>query len=64
MVDESNVENEDSEDETQSETSELVGEESPEEDAKTLDPDNDFTGENDDDTDNEEEDNGGTTSLL
>ncbi len=51
--------------ETQAEELEsVVGEESPEEDAKTLDPDNDFTGENDDDTDNEEEDNGGTTSLL
>ena len=64
MVDESNVENEDSEDETQPETSELVGEESSEEDTGTFDPDNDFHGENDDDTDNEEEDNGGTTSLL
>jgi hypothetical protein len=64
MVDESNVENEDSEDETQSETSDLVGEESSEEDTGTFDPDNDFHGENDDDTDNEEEDNGGTTSLL
>lgn len=64
MVDESNVENEDSEDETQLETSELVGEESFEEDTGTFDPDNDFHGENDDDTDNEEEDNGGTTSLL
>lgn len=63
-VDESKVENEDSEDETQSDTSELVGEESPEEDIETLDLDNDFHGENDDDTDNEEEDNGGTTSLL
>lgn len=63
-VDESNAENEDSEDETQSDTSELVNEEKSEEDAETLDLDNDFNGEHDDNTDNEEEDNGGTASLL